>query len=470
MYIAKHLFLPLRKCPMRSLASVLLMLSIMLCAGVAPATAQTTFSPEEKERLAASVREEFAHAWSGYKKYAWGHDALLPLSKKGFNWYRDPLLIAQIDALDTMIMMGFKAEADSTREYILTHLSFDHDMFVKAFEINIRLLGGLLSSYQLTGDERFLKLARDLGDRLIPIFKSPSGLPYVEVNLRTGAVRGTKTNPAEIGTYLIEFGTLSRLTGEAKYYNYAKYALLNLYERRSDLGLYGDGIDCVTGEWTGTDSHISACIDSFFEYLVKGALMFEDLDCLTMWREAYVALNTYVADSTASGLWYGKVNMNTGVRTATVTGALDAFYPAVLSLAGDVKQAVDMQESFFTMWKRHGLEPAEFDYTTMKAVKPAYYLNPEIMESAFYLYRATGDQRYLEMGKVFLDSLKTHCRTDAGYAELKSVITKEKMDRMETYFLAETLKYLYLLFASENTVNLDGVFFTTEAHPLRKTW
>ncbi len=455
---------------MRSTASALILLSIILCAGAPTATAQSTFSPEEKERLAASVREEFAHAWTGYKKYAWGHDALRPISKTGFNWYSAPLLMAQIDALDTMILMGFKAEADSTREYILTHLSFDHDMYVKAFEINIRLLGGLLSSYQLTGDERFLKLARDLGDRLIPIFQSPTGLPYVEVNLRTGAVRGTKTNPAEIGTYLIEFGTLTRLTGEAKYYNYAKYALLNLYERRSDIGLYGDGIDCVSGEWTGTTSHISACIDSYFEYLVKGALMFEDTDCLAIWREAQAALKTYVADSTASGLWYGRVDMNTGKRTATIAGALDAFYPAVLVLAGDSKQAAALQESFFTMWKRHGLEPAEFDYTTMKAVKPGYYLNPEIMESAFYLYRATGDQRYLAMGKVFLDSLEAYCRTDGGYAELKNVVTKEKMDRMETYFLAETLKYLYLLFAPENTVNLDGLFFNTEAHPLRKTW
>ncbi len=455
---------------MRSPVIIALAITLMLPAICPPAEAQTRFTPEEKERLAASVRAEFAHAWSSYKKYAWGHDALRPLSKTGFDWYKDPLMMAMVDALDTMTMMGFKAEADSTREYVLTHLSFDHDMYVKAFEINIRLLGGLLSNYQLSGDERFLKLAKDLGDRLIPIFKSPSGLPYVEVNLRTGAVRGTKTNPAEIGTYLLEFGTLSRLTGDAKYYNYAKYALLNLYERRSDLGLYGDEIDCVTGEWTGTNSHISACIDSFFEYLVKGALMFEDLDCLTMWRESYLALNTYVADSTANGLWYGRVDMNTGKRTATVAGALDAFYPAVLCLAGDVKQAADLQASFFRMWKRHGIEPAEFDYAKMEATRPAYYLNPEIMESAFYLYKATGDDRYLEMGKVFLDSLKAYCRTDGGYAELKSVITKEKSDRMETYFLAETLKYLYLLFASGDSVKLDGIFFNTEAHPLKRTW
>jgi ER degradation enhancer, mannosidase alpha-like 2 len=454
---------------MRLIVSAVLAL-ILLSSGMVPLGAQTTFTPEEKARLAASVKEEFVHSWNAYKKFAFGKDALHPLSKTGYNWYKDPLLVGQLDALDTMTLMGLTAEADSTRAYVIKHLSFNQDIYVKAFEVNIRLLGGLLSNYQLSGDDRLLKLARDLADRLTPIFHSPTGLPYVEVNLKTGAVRGTKTNPAEIGTYLLEFGTLSRLTGDAKYYNYAKYALLNLYERRSEIGLYGDQIDCESGAWLSTSSHISAGIDSFFEYLVKCALMFEDQDCLTMWKESYLALNTFVADSTGSGLWYGRVDMNTGKRTATIAGALDAFYPAVLTMAGDLGQAEELQESFLKMWQHNGIEPTEFDYVKMEATRPAYYLNPEIMESAYYLYKRTQKDRYLEMGRIFLDSLKTYCRTDGGYAELKSVVTKEKSDRMETYFLAETLKYLYLLFAPPETLDFDKITFNTEAHPLKKTW
>ena len=118
-----------------------------------------------KQKLAAEVKSEFLHAWNGYKKYAWGHDDLRPLTKTFHDWYAQPLLMTPVDALDTMILMGLKDEADATRKYIVDNLSFDKDIDVQNFEITIRLLGGLLSSYQLTGDKRLLALAEDLGTR-----------------------------------------------------------------------------------------------------------------------------------------------------------------------------------------------------------------------------------------------------------------------------------------------------------------
>src|SRR2546428_13470876 len=178
--------------------------------------------PVNRQRLAAEVRTEFLHAWNGYKKYAWGHDDLKPLTKTYHDWHAEPLLMTPVDALDTMILMGFKDEARSTPEYIVRNLSFDKDIEVQNFEITIRLLGGLLSSYQLTGDERLLNLAEDLGIRLLPVFNSPTGLPYRYVNLRTGKVRGAETNPAEAGTLLIEFGSLSKLTHKPFFYYPAK--------------------------------------------------------------------------------------------------------------------------------------------------------------------------------------------------------------------------------------------------------
>src|SRR2546430_6384770 len=162
-----------------------------------------------------------------------------------------------VDALDTLILMHLDAEAERARSLIATDLSFDRDIYVKNFEITIRLLGGLLSSYQLTGDKRLLKLAEDLGDRLLPVFNSPTGLPYVYVNLRTGQTRNAVTNPAETGTLLLEFGTLSKLTGRSIFYEKAKRALVETFKRRSPLGLVGESINVETGAWTDTYRHNS---------------------------------------------------------------------------------------------------------------------------------------------------------------------------------------------------------------------
>src|SRR5260370_37616438 len=194
-----------------------------------------------------------------------------------------------VDALDTMILMGFKNEARHTREYIVRNLSFNKDISVQNFEITIRLLGGLLSSYQLTGDQRLLNLAEDLGNRLLPVFDSATGLPYRYVNLKTGKVGGNVTNPAEAGTLLIEFGTLSKLTHKQVFYDKAKRALVAIYNRRSPIGLVGTWINVETGQWTDTESHISGAISSYYEYLLKCSILFDDQDCQRMWKVSIVA-------------------------------------------------------------------------------------------------------------------------------------------------------------------------------------
>src|SRR5262249_6851664 len=216
--------------------------------------------------MAKQVRAEFLHVWNAYKRYAWGHDELKPLSKGHRDWYGSSLYLTPVDSLDTMILMGLNTEADDARELILQNLSFDKDIDVKNFEITIRLLGGLLSSYQLTGDKRLLGLAEDLGNRLLPAFNSPTGMPYEYVNLKTGKTRGAESSPAEIGTLLIEFGTLSKLTGKSAFYEKAKNALVQLYSRRSKLGLVGSTINVETGQWIDATSHISTGIDSYYEY------------------------------------------------------------------------------------------------------------------------------------------------------------------------------------------------------------
>jgi mannosidase alpha-like ER degradation enhancer 2 len=451
--------------------AILIRSTVLLALAVTWAQSPVALAQPRAE-LQRQVRIEFLHAWNGYKQYAWGHDDLKPLTKSYHDWYAEPLLMTPVDALDTMILMGLNGEAKSTREYLATHLSFDKDIDVQNFEITIRLLGGLLSSYEMTGDKRLLNLAEDLGNRLLPVFNSPTGLPYRYVNLKTGAVRGNVTNPAEAGTLLIEFGTLARLTHRQIFYDKAKRALVEIYNRRSPIGLVGTWINVETGAWTDPDSHISGAIDSYYEYLLKCAILFNDQDCRRMWEASLTAINQHLRDETKGRmkpeLWYGHADMNTGKRTTTTYGALDAFFPAVLALSSDLNRAQLLQESSFKMWQKNDIEPEEIDYQTMGIKSPGYPLRPEIVESTYYLYHFTRDPKYLHMGETMWRDFVKYCRTDAGYAALKSVVTKEKNDSMQSFLFAETFKYFYLLFAPPHTLNFDKVVFNTEAHPMRR--
>jgi hypothetical protein len=457
----------------RALLLVLLLVPMLGVAAEkpdAPPTAETsTVDDAEAARLAAQVRTEFLHAWSGYKRYAWGHDALKPLSKAPQDWYAQSLLMTPVDALDTMVLMGLDDEAKETRELIATRLSFDKDLDVKHFEVVIRLLGGLLSAYQLTGDERLLKLAEDLGTRMLPAFDTPTGLPYVNINLRSGKGSGTDSNPAEAGTLLLEYGTLSRLTGNPVYYAKAKRALVETFKRRSKLDLVGERFDAITGKWTSTSSHIGARIDSYYEYLWKCWRLFDDKDCLAMWTPSVAAANRYYAEEVDGALWSGQVDMRTGKRTGHEYGALDAFYPGLLAYSGDIDRARRLQASSFTMWKLHGIEPEAYDYRKRRITAAGYPLRPEIVESTWYLYRLTGDPKYRAMGRTLFEDFVRHCRTEAGYAAIKDVTTMEQADEMESFVMAETFKYFYLLFAPPQTLDLDKAVLNTEAHPLQRT-
>jgi hypothetical protein len=447
-------------------AKLLLPVILLLCSGIVHADAT---APEDPAITAARVKSEFLHAWDDYVKYAWGHDELMPLSKKPKDWYGQSLLMTPVDALDTLILMGLKDQADKDRQLIDSQLSFDRDIYVKNFEITIRLLGGLLSSYELSHDPKLLALAKDLGTRLLPAFDSPTGMPYQFVNLRTGKTRGAESNPAETGTLILEFGTLSKLTGDPQFYAKAKRALVATYDRRSSIGLVGDGIDVETGKWTSTDSHVSGGIDSYYEYLWKCSVLFADQDCIKMWQATIPAVDKYLPDELDGRLWYGHVDMDTGTRTATEYGALDAFFPGLLAFSGDIPRARRLQDSGYYMWDLNHMEPEVYDYKDNKVEYPGYELRPEMVESTYYLWHLTRDPIYQDHARrMFADFVK-YCRNDVGYTALKSVVTKEKKDDMESFVFAETFKYYYLIFAPPSTLDFDSIVFNTEAHPLLRT-
>jgi mannosidase alpha-like ER degradation enhancer 2 len=442
--------------------------AVQLLAGAAAPETPGGAPPAPDPPTAAQVRAAFLHAWQGYRRYAWGHDDLDPLSRKPHDWYGVPLLMTPVDGYDTMLLMGLRDEAADAKRLILDSLSFDQDVSVQVFEVTIRLLGGLLSAYEMDGDARFLRLATDLGDRLLPAFRSPTGMPFRYVNLRTGATRDPVSNPAEIGTLMLEFGTLARLTGRSVYYDTAKHAALQLFQRRSELGLVGSTIDVRTGAWQDSTSHVGGGMDSWYEYLLKSWRLFNDEDFRRMWETSVGPMHRYLADERFGGLWYGQANMATGARVGTRFGSLEAFLPAVLALSGDTARAGRLMASVNRMWTTFGIEPETLDYATMRiGDEPGYELRPEALESAYYLYRLTGDERYRRMGAAMWSAIDRWTRTDAGFAALADVRTKAKRDRMHSFLFAETLKYAYLLLAPAETLDLNSVVFNTEAHPLR---
>src|SRR5947207_10622416 len=189
-----------------------------------------------------------------------------------------------------------------------------------------------------------------------------------------------------------------------------------------------------------------------------------------MWDASIPAVNKYLPDEIGGGLRYGHADMQTGKRTKTQYGALDTFFPGLLALSGDLKRARRLQASSFKMWNLHGIEPETLDYKTMRVVAGSYHLRPEIVESTYYLYHCTGDPKYRQMGKKMFDDFVKYCRADSGYAALADVISKQQGDEMESFVLAETFKYFYLLLASSATMHFDKVIFNSEAHPLRRAW
>ena len=423
---------------------------------------------EEQMKLQRDlVVEACRHAWQGYRQYANGYDALKPITKTGQNWYASSLLMTPVDAFDTFILMHMNAEAGEAKNLIFRDLSFNKDMEVQLFEVSIRFLGGLLSSYELDGDPRFLELAKDLGKRLLPAFNSPTGMPYRYVNLVTGKTRDALSNPAEIGTYLLEFGKLTQYTGDSVYYKTAKNASFSVFKRRSNIGLVGTVIDVTTGKWVNTESQIGARIDSYYEYLFKAWLLFGDKDCKVAWEASNDSIIKYLYRKTAKGAFFTRVDMNTGKETAPLYGALDAFYAGVLALSGKLDLARNIQQGNTYMWVKFKIEPEEFNFRTDSILYPNYALRPENLECCFYLYRLTGDGQYIRLAKKMINDILSKCRTEAAYAAIKDVRTLELEDSMESFFFAETLKYAYLIFAPETTLDLKKVVLTTEAHPLK---
>jgi mannosidase alpha-like ER degradation enhancer 1/mannosidase alpha-like ER degradation enhancer 2 len=444
-------------------------------------------SPEIAEaldtiNLAEDVKAEFIRSWEGYKKYAWPHDVLLPVSGGFKDWYEEPLYISPIDAYSTMKVMGLDDYAKEVEVYITDSISWEKDLYVKTFEVNIRIMGGLLAMYEYTRDPKILAKAVDFGDRMLKAFDSPTGMPYYWFNLKTGETKGAKINIAEAASYMFEMGVLSYYSQDPKYYQAAKKANLAVWERVSDIHLVAELINVETGEWEHGTSHICAGIDSYYEYLLKAYQTFGDEDLKPIWEKSIHAVNTYLVEESDTSFWYKRVDMHTGqkktnlmyadndeIKEGGIVTLYDAFFPAVLALNGDFERAEKNQDTWDWLWNRYGLEPMIYDFDRAVPTYPVYDLNPEIIESAYYLYHYTGKEKFYTMVEQYWSDVKEYCATEIAFSSVEDVQTMEKKDYMPTFFFAETMKYFYLTFSmKEGVFNLDDYVFNTEAHPFKK--
>lgn len=424
---------------------------------------------------AEDVKAEMKRSWDAYREYAWGQDVLLPLSKSGYNWYEESLGISPFDAYSTLALMGMEEEAKEVEAYVLAK-DWDQDVYVQIFEVNIRILGGMLAIYDHTQNPEVLEKAIDFGDRMLPAFNSATGIPYHSVNLRTGAISGNQgegngevVNTAQAATYLLEFGILSYYAKDPKYYQAAKKASMAIFNRKSEIGLPGDYINVETGEWTNHWSYLQAGMDSYYEYLFKSQYLFPDPEITAAWEFSHAKIKEYYVEQYNGRQFYACVDMHTGEKVKRSMSLYDAFFPAVQALSGDIDGAMGNMETWDWLWNKYGLLPTRYLYEADSIEYANSELNPEIIESAYYLHQITGLDQYITMINEYWKDMNVCCSNDVAFHAVEDVRTMEPKDYLATYFYAETLKYFYLAATDPSEFNFTDYVFNTEAHPFKRS-
>ncbi|XP_036385497.1 endoplasmic reticulum mannosyl-oligosaccharide 1,2-alpha-mannosidase [Megalops cyprinoides] len=455
-------------------------------APVGPVTARNA------ERLEA-VKEAFRHAWKGYREFAWGHDELKPVSKSYGEWFG--LGLTLIDALDTMWILGLKEEFEEARKWVDTELSFSKSVDVNLFESTIRIMGGLLSTYHLSGDSLFFDKAKDIGSRLMPAFNTPSKIPYSDVNIGKGTAHPPRwtsdSTVAEVTSIQLEFRELSRLTQDPRYREAVDEVMRMVHklEGKQD-GLVPMFINTNSGQFTHRGVFtLGARADSYYEYLLKQWLQGgkKETELLEDYVQAIEGVKKNLLRQTVPMKLTFVGELSNG-RFSPKMDHLVCFLPGTLALGAHnglpsdhMDLAKQLMETCYQMYAQMetGLSPeiAHFNMQPRNGrdveVKPAdrhNLLRPETVESLFYLYRFTQDRKYQDWGWEIFQNFNKYTRVPSGgYTSISNVrdpLNPNPRDKMESFFLGETLKYFYLLFSDDmDLINLDKYVFNTEAHP-----
>ncbi|KAI8684219.1 Alpha-1,2-Mannosidase [Fusarium keratoplasticum] len=494
------------------------------------------------------VVEAFELSWDAYRRYAWGYDEYHPVTKRGNNMAPKGLGWIIIDALDTMILMNLTSRVQDARGWISDSLTWDQDQDVNTFETTIRMMGGLLSAHYLSnefphlaplteddegaaGEDLYLEKAKDLADRLMSAFDSPSGVPYASVNLHkyegipSHADAGASST-AEATTVQLEFKYLAKLTGEKDFWDRAEKVMQVVDDNGAQDGLVPIYVYATTGEFKGKNIRLGSRGDSYYEYLIKQYLQTNKQEPIyeDMWDEALRGVRKHLVTYTKNSQFTIIGERPTGLDRA-LSPKMDhlvCFMPGTMALGAtgglteaearklptwskkneeDIKLAREIMETCWGMYKftETGLSaeityfeidnppqpfgsprqsPAVFDPAPDAEWRSDFIVKngdahnlqrPETVESLFYMWRITNDIKYREWGWEMFKSFMNHTavRNGGGFTSLRdaNVVPPKVRDNMESFWLAETLKYFYLLFSPPDLLPLDKVVINTEGHP-----
>lgn len=465
-----------------------------------------------------AVKDVFKRGWESYREHAWAQDELTPVSGRSrttFGGWGATL----VDSLDTLWIMDMKTEfAEAVDAALQIDFRPNGSGDVNMFEIIIRYLGGFLGAYDISGchDSRLLNKALEVADMAYASFDTPNRMPISRWNTVKAAAGEEQLASdagliAEHSSATLEFSRLSQLTGDMRYFDAISRVTDVLDEQQNHTklpGMWPVVVDMLKPDLTSNSGFtLGAMADSTYEYLPK---MYQLLNGVGPVAAQYGRMYEYAMDTAIEHTLFRPMVPDKAdilVATGNNNGQRDnigqhlaCFAGGMFALGGRIfdnhthldtgRRLTDgcawayrnapngIMPELFKLEACPTLSECDYNPTSESSAETSpfssvldgrYILRPEAIESVFYMYRITGESRYQDIAWDMFQAIDKNTRTDFANAALRDVMKRqpEKDDSMESFWMAETLKYFYLIFSEPSFVSLDDFVFNTEAHPFR---
>ncbi|KAJ7069697.1 glycoside hydrolase family 47 protein [Mycena amicta] len=448
----------------------------------------------------------FTTSWNAYRQFAFGHDELLPVSK-GVGDDLGGWGATIVDALGTMLVMGLTDDFKDALNFTagVNFTTSPAPGTVSVFETTIRWVGGMISAYQLSGEQHpiLIEKTKEVADKLSKAWVGSNPIPYGHITFANNTPDVALTNIAEAGTLSLEWYTLAQITGNQTYADLGVGSARIITGQGTPLpGLAPQVIHPENAQFA--DSYITwgGGSDSYFEYLLKFARLTntDDTVWIDTWATAVDSSIKNLLKKSTVGDWSFLADRDDQGLIRHVGSHLACFYAGNWLLGGKLLQnqtiidiALDLNEGCWNTYAgtATGIGPESFAFigkdgnftgSSISASQIAFYnrhgyyiqssdyiQRPEVLESNFYAWRITGNTKYLDRAKAAIASFNKFLPTTVAFGSLNDVnnVNGGFIDVMESFWFAEVLKYLYLTFDDPSHISLDDYVFNTECHPLK---